>query len=543
MATKIKIFISLLLLISVSMTAYYKFKSENLRSAYTGEIEKSMSLLSPLFNKIENGAGPESRGKGEAFENIIGNNNAIAFIASVDMSGGIGAVAKNNREIGSASVFDAIIKDLRAGEFEAASHKPVLKSYAGADGSRKDLFIAGTSAGKGKTIVAFIFKPDRKTVIRMVLEIVLIIIFCVIIVVFIFMYLTKKGIIQDNREIKETTIILASSAKKYENREIPGNEADTDNSPEETAPPIPIDESELARVFSPDEREASRGAALKNIGKTDINSEALNSRIFELFKKIHKDFAPESISLYIKKTKESMNKTYELKGKAFLRIDSAVIDKIDMRDLHYLKKSGAHISHNGTLIRIPLIHDDSLTGLVEIKLTGGAEEIDLALVQNELKDTAREIKEYLVINNVITDSSTGFYSTAYFNMKLSEEIYKNGKTGSGFTLLLIDIFNNIGITDEQKKTVLKIIHPGIRDLAGETCDIFLLNDFIASIISDSSGIDAGNTGESFIKNLSRYRIKLDEDEIFTLKPSIALVHTSECDNPKNILEKGIGILS
>lgn len=542
MATRIKILITLILLISASMSGYYKFKTENLREIYAVEIEKSMRTLSPFFERIEEAEGPESIEKGKAFENIIEKNNTIAFIANVDAAGGIGSMAKNNREIRSGAVFDALIKDIKAGEFESVSHRPVLKSYIGSDGSRKDFFIAGASTGKGKTVTAFVFKPDGKTVVRMALEIVLIIVFCLITVALVFMFLTKKGIIHDSREIKETTIILASSGKKEQKSEEPETspaEMDTKESIESS---IPINESELARVFSPDEREASRGAALKNIDKTDINSEALNSRIFELFKKIHRDFSPESISLYIKKTKESMSKTYELKGKAFLKIDSAVIDKIDMRDLHYLKKSGAHISHNGTLIRIPLIYDDSLTGLVEIKLAGGAEDIDLAMVQNELKDTAREIKEYLVINNVITDSSTGFYSRAYFNMKLSEEIYKNGKTGSGFTLLLIDIFNNIGITDEQKKTVLKIIHPGIRDLAGETCDIFLLNDFIASIISDSSGIDAGNTGENFIKNLSRYRIKLDEDEIFTLKPSIALVHTSECDNPKNILEKGIEIL-
>ncbi len=543
MATRIKILITVLLIISASMAVYYKFKTENLRESYTAEIENSMRALTPLFEKIEERSSPDSRERGSAFESIIEKNNSIALIVSVDNSGAIGAIAKNNREIPSGSVFDAIINDIKSGEFEAASLTPSMKSYSGAEGIEKVFFIAGAATGNGRTLAAFIFRPDSKTVVRMALEIVLIIVFCIIAAALFLMFLTKKGIIQDNREIKETTINLSSSGKKEQEAETPEADSGEMNTGEEGESPIPIDESELARVFSQDERRASRGAALKNMGKTDINSEALNSRIFELFKKIHRELAPESISLYIKKTKESMSKTYELKGKAFLKIDSAVIDKIDIRDLHYLKKSGAHISQNGTLIRVPLIHDDSLTGLVELKLAGSADEVDLALVQNELKDTAEEIKEYLVINNVIIDSSTGFYSTAYFNMKLSEEIYKNGKTGSRFSLLLIDIFNNLKITDEQKKTVLKIIHPGIRDIAGETLDIFLFNDIIASIIPDSSRTGAEDTGENFKKNLSRYKIKLKEDEIITLKPSIALISTSECENTKTILKEGIDILS
>jgi len=543
MATRIKILIILLLLISASMTVYYKLKTENLRESYIAEIENSMRALTPIFEKIEGIGSSDSSERGRAFESIIEKNNSIALIASVDHAGTIGAIAKNNREIRSGSVFDAITNDIKSGEFEAVSLTPSVKSYSEGDGRKKVFFIAGAAAGKGKTIAAFIFRPDRKTVVRMALEIVLIIIFCIIAAALFLMFLTKKGIIQDNREIKETTINLSSSGRKEQDRETPETDSGEMNTGDEADSPIPIEESELAMVFSNDEKRASRGAALKNMGKTDINSEALNSRIFELFKKIHKDLAPESISLYIKKTKESMSKTYELKGKAFLKIDSAVLDKIDIRDLHYLKKSGAHISQNGTLIRIPLIHDESLTGLVELKLAGSANDVDLGLVQNELKDTAEEIKEYLVINNVIIDSSTGFYSTPYFNMKLSEEIYKNGKTGSGFTLLLIDIFNNLEITDDQKKTVLKIIHPGIRDLAGDTLDIFLFNDIIASIIPDSVKTGAEETGGNFLKNLSRYKIKLKEDEIITLKPSIALIHTSQCENTKTILNKGIDILS
>jgi hypothetical protein len=448
-------------------------------------------------------------------------------------SGEIKTIVKNNSIITSAAVYDSIISDLTSGKItENKSGSIIYKTHGG---NKKEFFITTGEAGKNRVIVANIYRPDRKTVVRLALEILLIIIFCIIATAALFIILSGKGIIKDNREIREKIINLSSKEGADENL----NHDQGNPSPAEYPEPVPIDEGELSRVFSADEKPATRGAAFTE-NKTAL--EALNSRIFELFRKIHSALSPEYISLYIKKTKESMSKTYELKGKAFLKTDSAVIDRIELKDLAGISKPGAYISENGTMITVPLFDDNSLIGMIKIKLKGNAGTVNLEFIQNELKETAREIKEYLVINSVITDKNTGFYSTAYFNIKLNEEINRAIKSGLHFSLIITDIFRNTDITDEQKKTVLKIIHPGIKEISGEKYGIFLIQNMIAAIMPGVSAEEAEKTKESLVKNISRYRIKLSENEIINLKPRTVLINSAETDDLKNILHKALELI-
>jgi hypothetical protein len=219
-----------------------------------------------------------------------------------------------------------------------------------------------------------------------------------------------------------------------------------------------------------------------------------------------------------------------------------VIDRIELKDLAGISKPGAYISENGTMITVPLFDDNSLIGMIKIKLKGNAGTVNLEFIQNELKETAREIKEYLVINSVITDKNTGFYSTAYFNIKLNEEINRAIKSGLHFSLIITDIFRNTDITDEQKKTVLKIIHPGIKEISGEKYGIFLIQNMIAAIMPGVSAEEAEKTKESLVKNISRYRIKLSENEIISLRPRTVLINSAETEDVKNILNEALELI-
>lgn len=532
MIHRIKTIITVLILISVSLTVYYILKSDNLKQGYIERIDNSAGEFAPYIDKISKTA-PE--GTTGIFENLINRDKSIALIATVDSSGRIKTSAKNNSIITSASIYDSLIEDITAGKFD--STKTEIKTYTTPGGQKKEFFVKSFSADNNRTVIAHIYKPDKKTIVRLSLEIVLIIIFCIIASAMLLMALAKKGIIKDDREIKEKIINLASSKEGADDSLNQNQEASPSADEQE---PMPIDESELSRIFSADEKQATRGAA---VNENKYAWESLNSRIFELFKKIHKDISPESISLYIKKTKDTMNKTYELKGKAFLKIDSTVIDRIEMKEFAHLNKSGAHISGNGTVVTIPLIDDNSLIGLIKIKLKEASDKINLEIMQTELKETVREIKEFLVINNVITDRSTGFYSTAYFNIKLNEEISRAIKSGTSLSLIIADIFKNVVISDEQKKTVLKIIQPGIREAAGNRCELFLIKDMIAAIMPGVSAEEADETKKALYSSMSRYRIKLSEDEIIKLKASAVLVTSTGADDVTNIYEKAINLLS
>ncbi len=528
MTHRVKIIITALILISISLTGYYFLKSENLKKAYVERINSSTTELASYIDKIDQNISEE---KTEIFETLINMDKSIALIATIDSTGRIKTSAKNNSIITSAFIYDSLIKDIMSEKPD--SKKTEVKTYVTPGGNKKEFFITSFSSDKNRSIIAYTYKPDKKTIIRLSLEIVLIIIFCTIATAMLFMTLAKKGIIKDNREIKEKIINLTSS-KEGADDSLNQEPSKSLGKPE----PVFMDESD-PRILSAEEKQATRGAA---VNENNYSWESLNSRIFDLFKKIHRDFSPESISLYIKKTKDTMNKTYELKGKAFFKIDSAVMDIIEIKEFALLHRSGAHISHNGTVVTIPLIDDSSLIGIIKIKLKEASYKINLELIQTELKETVKEIKEFLVINNVITDKSTGFYSTAYFNIKLNEEINRSIQSGKNFFLILVDIFKDIVITDDQKKTVLKIIHPGIREVTGTRCDLFLVKDMIGAILQGADADEANEIKQALCNTMSRYRIKLSEDEIIKLKASAVLVNSSKADDIKNIYKEAINLL-
>ncbi|MFA5519226.1 MAG: hypothetical protein WDA74_08235, partial [Spirochaetota bacterium] len=402
MTHRIKIIITVLILISISLTVYYFLKSENLKKAYIERIDSSTTELASYIDRISKNS-PEE--KTEIFENLISMDKSIALIVTTDSSGRIKASVKNNSIITSALIYDSLIEDIVSKK--PGINKTEVKTYTTPGGHKKEFFITSFASDKTRSTIAYIYKPDKKTLTRLSLEIVLIIIFCIIATAMLFMALAKKGIIKDNREIKEKVINLTSS-KDGADDNLNQEPSQSLGKPE----PAFMDESE-SRIFTAKEKQATRGAA---VNENKYSWESLNSRIFDLFKKIHKDFSPKSISLYIKKTKDTMNKTYELKGKAFLKIDSTVMDRIEIKELTQLNKSGAHISNNGTVVTIPLIDDSSLIGLIKIKLKEASDKINLELIQTDLQETVKEIKEFLIINNVIIDKNTGFYSTAYFNI-------------------------------------------------------------------------------------------------------------------------------
>lgn len=169
--------------------------------------------------------------------------------------------------------------------------------------------------------------------------------------------------------------------------------------------------------------------------------------------------------------------------------------------------------------------------------------LDIGKIQGAVKDISKDIKEFLVINNVIVDRETGFYSASYFNMKLSEQIYSAQKIGTGFYLLLIDIFRDIDIEKEQKNTVLKIIYPVIKKSSGEAHELFLQNGKIGMILPGIDLKEAENIELAVTKDISKFRIKLSADYTIRLKPVAAIMNSSEAGNVKEILKETLELFT
>lgn len=533
MTSKIRNISIFFILALLTLIPYYLLRSANIDKQYLGSIKEKAETIKPAVEMLNKEDSPDTEKVKHVFNEIVMNEPSTAAIIFTDRYGRLRYLIKNDSLIRSGHIVDLIIKDIREKKFaDDNSTDPFIKTYSDGKNGNEKFFISQITSGSQKTFTVYAYRLDYKTMTRLGLEVLLIVSFCFMVTGIILSMLIKKGITDD---VNIKTIVLGA---KKESRDTTCHEAETGVSiKRKTNKAHRIDMDELTPVLSTTVGRNRNEMARKENIKTEAASDSLNSRIFELFKKIHSELKPESISLYIKKMEGRLSKSYELREKSFLRIDSSLFDNIKTSEVE--RRSGAHVLEDGKVIRIPLVDDESLLGLIEIRLKETATSLDLGKLHSEVKDTAKDIKEYLVINNVIVDRETGFYSESYFNMKLAEQIYSAQKINTDFFLILIDIFSGLSISHEHRNTVLKIIYPVIKKSSGEAHELFLYRDRIAMILSGAGQKEADEMELAVVKDIAKFRIKLSHDHVIRLQPVIVVKNSRDSENTKEILAETI----
>jgi len=528
--TNIAIFTIILI---ITLSPYYIFRSANIEKKYINGIIIKSEMIKPVAEMLNREESPNQDKIKKVFNQIMANEPSSAALILTDKFDNLKYLIKNDGIITSGTVVDQLINDIKEKSFTSDNkNEPFIRNYNDGRGGSERYYIYPYTSGGQRTFAVFAFKLEKKLLIRLALEILLLISFSFMITGMVLTLLRKKGITED---VNVRTIVLG--AKSTPAKEAADADKTKSASKKKSARADQIDVNELSPVIGAGTDSSRNEIIRKSNPQTESANEALNSRIFDLFKQLHKELKPESIALYIKKMEGRLSKSYELKEKTFLRIDSSLFDNIKISEIENIKRSGANIIENGKIIRIPLIDDESLLGLIEIRLKDSASALDLGKLQTDVKDTAKDIKEFLVINNVIVDRETGFYSSSYFNMKLSEQIYSAQKINTGFFLLLIDVFRDVNIDKEQKNTVLKIIYPVIKKSAGETLELFLHSGKIGMILTAADMKEVENIELAVTKDISKFRIKLAPDHTIRLKPAAAIMKSSEAENVKEILKE------
>jgi len=528
--TNIAIFTIILI---ITLSPYYIFRSANIEKKYINGIIIKSEMIKPVAEMLNREESPNQDKIKKVFNQIMANEPSSAALILTDKFDNLKYLIKNDGIITSGTVVDQLINDIKEKSFTSDNkNEPFIRNYNDGRGGSERYYIYPYTSGGQRTFAVFAFKLEKKLLIRLALEILLLISFSFMITGMVLTLLRKKGITED---VNVRTIVLG--AKSTPAKEAADADKTKSASKKKSARADQIDVNELSPVIGAGTDSSRNEIIRKSKPQTESANDALNSRIFDLFKQLHKELKPESIALYIKKMEGRLSKSYELKEKTFLRIDSSLFDNIKISEIENIKRSGANIIENGKIIRIPLIDDESLLGLIEIRLKDSASALDLGKLQTDVKDTAKDIKEFLVINNVIVDRETGFYSSSYFNMKLSEQIYSAQKINTGFFLLLIDVFRDVNIDKEQKNTVLKIIYPVIKKSAGETLELFLHSGKIGMILTAADMKEVENIELAVTKDISKFRIKLAPDHTIRLKPAAAIMKSSEAENVKEILKE------
>lgn len=533
MRSKIRDIAIFTIILAAVLSPYYIFRSDNVEKRYIEGIISKAEMIKPAAEMFNREISPDPEKVKRVFNEIMAQEPSAAALALTDKSDNLKYLIKNDRLMISGTVVDLLLSDIKERNFTSDNkNRPFVRNYSDGRGGSERYYIAPYISGGQKTYAVFAYKLERKVLVRLALEVLLLISLAFLLTGIILNILRKKGITED---VHVRTIVLGAKKNQSETADAVIKNKKTTGSKISGAEQI--DENDLSPIIGAGTDRSSSEMIRKSNPETESAVNALNSRIFDLFKQIHKELKPESIALYMKKMEGRLSKSYELKEKTFLRIDSSLFDNIKISEIENVKRSGASIIDSGRVIRIPLIDDESLLGLIEIRLKDTADSLDLGRLQNEVKDISKDIKEFLVINNVIVDRETGFYSSSYFHMKLAEQIYSAQKIGTQFYLLLIDIFRNVNIDKEQKNTVLKIIFPVIKRSAGETLELFIQNGKIAIILPETEQKEAESIELAVSKDISKFRIKLSEDNTIRLKPAAAIMNSAEADNVKDILKE------
>jgi hypothetical protein len=526
MKSKIRNIAILIVISTLILIPYYLLRTESVEKKYIEGIKLKSENIKPKIDILIREESPDSEKIKKTFDEIISNDSSAAALAIVDRYDNFKSLIKSDQLIKSKAALDHIIGDIRAKNINpSAPGEPVVRYYNNGKGGTEKFYISQFNSGRDKALFFFTFKLPKKTLIILILEALLTI--CVIIAItgLIISILQRRG-----------TIVLKD--------DMPSDKKAADEKPDQqekikAAKAEPFDEKHLSPAAGTLKDSSSAEMIRRSKPETEIAADTLSSRIFDLFKKLHEEVHPESIALYIKKMEGKLSKSYELRNKTFLRIDSSLFDNIKFSEIGSMKKFGPHVIDDGKTFRLPLIDDESLIGLIEIRLKESGQSLDIGKINSEVNDIARDIKEFIVINDILVDRKTGFYSSSYFKLKLAEQIYSAQKIDTGFELLLVDIFQDIDINEEQKNTVLKIVYPVIKQSGAETLEIFLHNEKIAVIITEHYLKHAESIEATITKELSRFKIKLSAEKTIRLRPAAVMLNSSDAKNIKEILNEAL----
>ncbi|HOP29458.1 MAG TPA: hypothetical protein PKZ64_07805 [Spirochaetota bacterium] len=544
MKTKLTAIIIFLLTASAAIPVYYIYRSAYLEKKYIETLESKAPALKPVADKLNSGQTPDSEKLKKIFNELIQRDSSIAALALTDSMDRLRFMAKNDSLLSSAKAVDELVKDIKEKRFSGAGENlPVVKNYSGTDWLTDKLYIFKFSSGGQNTIAVYSFTIDRLTGIRISLEVILLISGIFILTTGILILLRKTGIINDPEEYRIKTIVIGEKtakpaekpepAAKKEKRPSPAEKKSKTDETVKSAAQINEEELLLIPENAPDQKPSSP----KPVKEIDEGSaDSLNRKVLSLFKKIHKEMSPESISLYIKTTESRLTKSYELKGKSIIRIDSLTYNSIAVADIEKISKPGTYITAGGDTVRVPLIFEGSVSGLIDIEPGEKNSTVNISLQQSEIADMAREINNYIISNNLITDAETGYCSSRYFTAKVRECAQEASSGGREFTLIMINIFAGVDADRKQKDMILKVLHPELKKAAGPKNRVFLHKDCV-SLVLNSTERECSSIESALVKEISRFRLKVSDDIILKMNPQSIMRYSADSRDLNNILHE------
>lgn len=538
MRTKIIAILIFLFISTATLPVYYLYRLEYIEKDYINLLSDKNSGLAPLAERLNREESPGSEKLKKIFSDLTARDRSITALAVTDRMGRLRFMVKNDALLNSGRIVDELVKDIKEKKYKSADGStPAVKNYNGSDWLSDRLYVFSFSSGEQSTIVVYSFIPGRMTKIRLALEAVLVISGLFAATAGIIMLLRRSGILKEPEYGRVRTIVIGEktagpgSVKKSgrDKNSMAAAEIKTEGTGEESA--VQIDERELLpaevkKAATPGEKDSPEYTA----------TEVFNSSVFTLFKKIRRELSPESVSLYIKRTGDTLSKTYELKGKNFIRIDSAMFDVVSIPETEKKVNPVSRVIHGEQSLFIPLYDNSQIAGLLGIEFKEAGVIHELSSIMQDVKNAEKILNAYLRDESILTDRETGFSSRAHFELKLNRAIFDALNNDEEFSLLLINMFSGIP-GSKERNTILSIMFPALQKAAGGKHELFLYRDYICLILKGTSVRENGNLKSVLSKEIGKFRIRLTGDDLITLNPRSVICNSSDSMDLKNILKE------
>jgi GGDEF domain-containing protein len=477
----------------ILIVIYSSMRTEKLEEEYTKSLISTSKRIGISLNNFQKAATLKDKNLSKFSELLQKKYNNLGLVAIADRENRILNVTKNNRYFESNELFETIIRDFQDGGFKLQGSTPFLIRYY----NQVKFYIFVQDAYEGKVLIMYPYILSKRAKAKLVLEILLIAICTIIIFSLSYLYLQKTGRIDAERRFR----IINAGRGRLKSR---------------------VTDSKIIRDIE------------------NIASDSLYKSIYDLFHSIASNFSADIISLYIlKEDKNVLEKKYELKGKAFLKIDSSDFDviEIDNEIGQELKNSSIFVMENSKRLTFPLLFRNSLIGAVVIireKSFIGHEMGDIKL---KLEDIAKLLSEYILLNDVVVDKSTGLYSKTYFKLKYEEykKLFMN-KQGN-FAVMLLSAFSREKEMEQDEYNIM------MREISSKIMENLSSNDIVCRydnhlsiLMPGADKLKALNTAEKIVDALNEQKIRIGKGRQYILQPFIGYASTEQIDNGEDLLD-------
>lgn len=490
MTLRKKIIIIWFIVTLILIMIYSSMRTEMLEKEYIKTLILASRRIGISLNNFQKASTLKDKNLSKFFQ-LLNNRYKQGLVAIADRDNRILNVTKNNRYFESNELFETIIRDFQNGGFTLEKGKPFLIRYY----NQVKFYVFIENIYEGKALIMYPYSLEKKEKARLVLELLLLVIITIIIFSSIYLYLQKYG---------------------------------------------KIDAESRYRIIKGGRKSAARASGTtitKDI--ENIASNSLHKTVYDLFNTISSNFSADIISLYIIKEDENvLEKKFELKGKAFLKIDSSDFDviAIDNEIGGELKNSSIFVMENGRKLTFPLLFRDSLIGAVVIIRDRGFTGHEMGDIKLKLEDITKMLSEYILLNDVVVDRSTGLYSKTYFKLRYEElkKLFLNKQ--SNFAVILISVFSgdkNL-MLDDNNILIREISSRIMENLS--TNDILCRADNLLSVLMpDADKLKALSTAEKIRASLNELEIRAGKSQ-YTVHPFIGYASTEQIDHGEDLLD-------